>query len=111
MTRKHGRNVARLVEQGEQLVGADVVFEALGVGDRLAGEVGVVVFLGERDAFVDVRHAGLELEETFEFLLQPGGLGADGFRLVRVVPELGSAHGLLERVDFVFEGRDVKDTS
>ena len=51
------------------------------------------------------------LRKRFELLLQPGGLGADGFRLVRVVPELGRAHRLLERVDFVFEGRDVKDTS
>ena len=55
--------------------------------------------------------AGFEFEEGLEFFLQAGGLGADGLRLVRVVPELGSAHGLLERVDFVFEGRDVKDTS
>ena len=62
--------VARLVEQRQQFVGTDVSFQALRVGDRLAGEIGVVVFLGERDAFVDVRHAGFQFEKRFEFFLQ-----------------------------------------
>ena len=98
-------------KQGEKFVSADVRFQTGGVVEGLAGEIGIVVFLGERDAFVDVGDAGLELEECLEFLLQAGGLGGDGLRLVGVVPELGGTHGLLERVDFVFEGRDVKDTS
>ena len=105
------RNVARLIEQGEQFVGADVLFEALGIGEGLAGEVGIVEFLGQGDAFVDVRHAGFEFQEGLEFFLQSGGGGADRLGLVGVIPELGGAHGLLEGVDFMFEGWDVKGTS
>ncbi len=105
------RDVARLVEQGEQFEGTDVGFQRLRVVERLAGEIAIVEFLGEVDALFDVRDSAFEFEEGLEFLFQSGGLGGDGLCLVRSVAELGRAHGLREGGDFVFEGGDVKDTS
>jgi hypothetical protein len=41
----------------------------------------------------------------------PGRILGNGAGFVRVVPEIRGTHRLLQRLDFVFQGRDVKDTS
>ena len=111
MTRKQGEMSVGLSSEREELVRADVFFQSLRVVDRLAGEIRVVEFLGESDTFLDVRGPGFEFEKRFELLFQPAALEEISFALSASFQQLGGTHGLLERIDFVFESRDVKDTS
>ena len=64
------RNIARLIEQGQQFVGTNISLQALRIGQRLARQIGVVEFLRQRNAFFDVRHSRFELQKRFEFFLQ-----------------------------------------
>ena len=101
--------IARLVEEGDQLVGVDVGDERLVAGHRFRHEVGVLP--GELDGGLEVIVAILELEEGIELSLQAIGLLDGLLGQLLVVPEFGGLHLLVEGGDLLLQFRDVKDTS